>query len=63
MIVISNNCMACGQCVEYCITGAIDIKSDTGGYAQAVINQELCVQCGVCLTVDCPADAIKEVEA
>ena len=62
MIVISNDCMACGQCLEYCRTGAIDIKSDTGGYAQAEINQELCVQCGACLKVDCPADAIKEIE-
>jgi len=58
---ISDNCMACGQCLEVCHHGAITLNA-TFGYSQCYIDQIKCVRCKKCIEIDCPADAIKEVE-
>lgn len=61
MIIITDDCKACGMCLDYCHTGAIEIK-DNDVYSQCTINQDKCKGCGDCLQVDCPGDAIKEVK-
>jgi NAD-dependent dihydropyrimidine dehydrogenase PreA subunit len=47
-------CISCLECVDYCPVSAI-----REGDESASIDQEECVECGVCLRSDvCPADAI-----
>ena len=48
---ISNKCIACGTCIEYCPTGAL--KLDEGDKSIARINPETCIGCGQCI-VSCP---------
>ena len=57
---ITDDCMSCGICIEYCPNGAIDYDVVGTGYSQMKINQDVCTGCGACLGADCPADAIKE---
>lgn len=58
---ITDDCMACGMCVEYCPFDAIEPNSPgSGGYSGYKINKDLCVDCAACLDSDCPAEAIKE---
>ena len=60
-MIITDDCAACGMCVEYCPQEAIQTREDKGGgYAGYCIDQDLCIDCGNCLNADCPADAIKE---
>ena len=60
MPIITNDCVACGQCVEYCPANAIEPKEKTTGYSQYTINKEKCVECLACLEIDCSGNAIKE---
>lgn len=53
----TNDCMACGQCMDVCPTGAIEINDSGQGYNGCIINQEKCIQCGECLDIGCPGDA------
>jgi NAD-dependent dihydropyrimidine dehydrogenase PreA subunit len=47
-------CVSCLECVPYC---PVSCMHESGGCV--VIDEEECVDCGVCLRVDvCPADAI-----
>ncbi len=47
-------CIGCGRCVDYCIVNSI---AKTDGICK--INEEECVDCGVCLRADvCPVHAI-----
>lgn len=57
MIIKSEDCLGCGQCIEYCIFDAIRYII-TSGYARAEIIQENCKNCGACLNSGCPGDAI-----
>jgi ferredoxin len=51
--VISDDCVACGTCIDECPQGAI---SEGEKYS---INPELCVDCGCSASV-CPSEAIHE---
>ena len=51
--VISDDCVACGTCIDECPQGAI---SEGEKYS---INPELCIDCGSCAGV-CPSEAIHE---
>ena len=51
--VISDDCVACGTCIDECPQGAI---SEGEKYS---IDPELCVDCGSCASV-CPSEAIHE---
>jgi ferredoxin len=54
MITITDDCMRCGACQEYCPKGAIVMAR-----GKIEIDHELCIACGACLSVECPGDAIK----
>jgi len=54
MIIITDDCMGCGFCVEECPSSAIESKANY----QYEIKQDLCTGCETCLSVDCPAQAI-----
>lgn len=49
--VISDDCIACGTCIDECAVGAI---SEGEKYS---IDPEVCVECGTCADV-CPSGAI-----
>ncbi len=49
--VISDDCVACGTCIDECPSGAI---SEGEKYS---INPDACVDCGTCADV-CPSGAI-----
>ena len=51
--VISDDCVACGTCIDECPQGAI---SEGEKYS---INPEMCIDCGTCASV-CPTEAIHE---
>ena len=49
--VISDDCIACGSCIDECPEGAI---SEGDIY---IINPDLCTDCASCVEV-CPSEAI-----
>ncbi len=51
---ITEDCVACGSCVDECPVEAISEGDDI-----YVIDPELCTDCGSCVEV-CPNDAIVE---
>ena len=53
--VISNDCVACGKCIDECPVGAI---SEGDIYK---INPDECTECGTCASV-CPNEAISLAE-
>lgn len=60
MIIITDDCISCGMCLEECPLEAIQLKS-TSGYAKAFIDKRVCVNCGTCLEAGCPGNAIVNV--
>lgn len=55
---ITEECVGCEQCPPYCPMEAIRMDDDEG---VAVINQDECVECGVCFRSKvCPVDAFEE---
>jgi NAD-dependent dihydropyrimidine dehydrogenase PreA subunit len=55
MVVITDDCLECGSCIEECPEDAI-----SEGEGKYVIDQEKCIECLSCMDV-CPNDAIVEV--
>jgi NAD-dependent dihydropyrimidine dehydrogenase PreA subunit len=51
-VVKFEKCEGCGDCVEACPTGAIEVKEN-----KAVINLDDCSDCGACVD-SCPTQAI-----
>ena len=51
--VISDDCIACGTCIDECPVGAI---SEGDKYS---INPDMCTECGTCADV-CPSEAISQ---
>ncbi|MFX0043665.1 MAG: indolepyruvate ferredoxin oxidoreductase subunit alpha [Candidatus Hodarchaeota archaeon] len=55
MMIKIDLCIGCGQCVIVCPVQAIELKDN-----KAIINQDLCVECGVChRDAECPVKAIR----
>lgn len=54
MVVITDDCIECGSCIDECPEEAI-----SEGDGKYVIDQELCIECLSCLET-CPNDAIVE---
>lgn len=42
------NCCGCTACINVCPKGAIDFHIDEMGYTYPYINNELCINCGLC---------------
>jgi len=60
MRIDQDRCTGCLECIDFCPMGAIR-QSDTGG--TAYVDQDACVECGVCLRVGCcQFDAIWQPE-
>jgi len=58
MKIFDDVCIGCENCIEYCPVNAITLIDD-----KACINEEECVECGVCLRANvCPVDAIFQPE-
>jgi ferredoxin len=49
----TENCVACGVCVEECPVGAISMNG-----VSAVIDEKACIRCGKCHDV-CPQEAVR----
>ena len=62
MRIDSNECQACGQCAEVCSVGAI-VPLESKGYSRYKIDELVCLNCGECLSVNCPGDAIHYEQA
>ncbi len=64
MQIDKEKCTGCEACHPYCTVGAIHAaKGEGGGDPISIIDQDECVECGVCLRADiCPTDAIYPVE-
>ncbi|HAL45489.1 MAG: ferredoxin [Planctomycetes bacterium GWF2_42_9] len=54
MPTVNEHCNKCGQCVDACPAGAIQITED-----QVIIDADNCVECGFCID-ECPQKAIEE---
>ena len=54
MVIITDECIECGTCVDECPEEAI-----SEGDSIYVIDQELCMECLACLDA-CPTEAIVE---
>jgi ferredoxin len=50
---VNEHCNGCGQCVDACPAGAIQIED-----GKAVIDADNCVECGVCVD-ECPQAAVE----
>lgn len=58
MIINQEKCTACESCMPYCPVQAI-----TKDREQVLVNQDECVECGVCHRLSvCPVEAIEELE-
>lgn len=56
MNISSSTCLSCGFCMPYCSLNAIYIDNDKNS---ACINEDICVDCGVCLYAKvCPTESI-----
>ena len=53
---ITDDCTACGTCMENCPSEAIK-----EGDPKYTIDPDVCVDCGVCVD-ECPANAIVEAD-
>jgi ferredoxin len=52
---VSDDCVACGECVDRCMFDAISLED---GDEAASIDEDKCMGCGVC-TVTCPSEALR----
>ena len=50
-----DKCTGCTACMNVCAQGAIAMQPDACGFSFPVINQDACVDCGLC-TQTCPAN-------
>lgn len=64
MLIDREKCIGCEACHPYCTIGAIhSVKQEGGGDLISIIDQDECVECGVCYRARiCPTDAIYQQE-
>ncbi len=55
---VSNKCIGCGRCVEFCPEGAIELEVQKNGKKKAKVDLKYCKGCGLCAEV-CPVKAIE----
>lgn len=51
LYVNQKDCCGCAACMNICPKEAITMKPDSDGYIFPVINNELCIECGLCKKV------------
>ncbi|MDR1016791.1 MAG: 4Fe-4S binding protein [Coriobacteriales bacterium] len=56
-LINSEDCSACGICVDTCPNEVLAIEGDSA----VVANEDACTACGDCLD-ECPMGAITEIE-
>ncbi|MBR2522214.1 MAG: 4Fe-4S binding protein [Coriobacteriales bacterium] len=56
-IINTDECSACGSCVDVCPSGVLDIVREVA----TVVNEESCIACGACIE-ECPMGAIEDIE-
>ncbi len=57
--IVSEKCIGCGLCVEWCPTGSLSLAEPPGrDVPLSVLNPATCIGCGECV-VTCPHEAIK----
>ncbi len=58
---ITDKCIACGICVQYCPEACIEIKVVKGAKTgkKAVVNYDFCKGCMICMG-ECPHKAIEQ---
>lgn len=66
-IVIREKCCGCQACMNICPKGAISMIEDKGGFKYPVIDNDKCIDCGLCKK-SCPvfnskSDSIKKIKA
>lgn len=52
---IKSECLGCGACIQVCAHGALKMSEDLEGFRYPVLNENLCVNCGLCNKV-CPEE-------
>lgn len=56
----TNNCFACGACVDICAKEAICLKENGQGYLYPVVDKKKCVSCGACERVCIAEKSVKQ---
>ena len=54
---IGKKCSGCRACEQSCVTQAITFRKDAEGFMYPVVDDTLCVGCGLCLSV-CPVNTV-----
>jgi ferredoxin len=57
MKIDQEKCIGCGQCVDVCDVGAVQVQTTTG-YGSFYIDEGICIDCGECAQI-CPGEAIE----
>lgn len=51
LYILPEECCGCGTCKEKCPKGAISMIMDNKGFYYPFIEQNKCIDCGLCLKV------------
>lgn len=61
----NNQCSGCGLCVDLCPRKCISMGTDSWGFRRPMINDELCVDCGLCAKqciIDSPVATVPPIK-
>ena len=55
-IIDTDECTACGACVDACPMGVLEIENEVS----TVVDEDSCIACGACME-ECPTGAITDI--